>query len=68
MRRRTTPQNQRAAADTSCIARSWALLRDRLHATQPTEVEDRAAFVARLRHAVRWINVNKRGGASDVLQ
>ena len=65
--------------DLNAIENAWALLRDRLHASRPTEVEDRGAFTARLRNAVRWMNVNKREqlvmfcdnqkeGARDVLQ
>ena len=36
-------------------------LRDRLAETHPEGGEDREAFIVRLRNAVSWLNVNKRG-------
>ena len=44
----------------NAIENAWALLRDRFHVTQPTGIEGRSDFVARLRNAIRWVNVNRR--------
>ena len=48
------------SADLNAIENAWALLRERLGETLPPHIEGRAAFVARLRSAVRWLNRNRR--------
>ena len=48
------------SADLNAIENVWALLRVRLDETLPPKVEDRAAFVARLRAAVAWLNRSRR--------
>ena len=37
----------------------WRELRARLHQTQPTRMELREDFIARVRHAVSWVNKNR---------
>ena len=37
----------------------WRELRARLHQTQPTRMEQREDFIARVRHAVAWVNKNR---------
>ena len=49
------------SADLNPIENVWALLRERLAKTLPPTTEGRAAFVARLRAAVMWLNRNRRG-------
>ena len=46
--------------DLNAIENVWKLLRERLDETLPANVEGRAAFVARLRSAVCWLNRNRR--------
>ena len=41
------------------IETAWHELRARLYAAEPKEREGRAAFVARLRSAVAWVNRNR---------
>ena len=48
------------SADLNAIENAWKLLRERLDETLPSNIEGRAAFVARLRSAVRWLNRNRK--------
>ena len=50
----------KCSQDLNAIETAWRELRDRLYDTEPTEMETREAFVARLRNAVVWINKNRR--------
>ena len=45
--------------DLNAIEGWWKRLRQRLMDTEPTTFEDRAAFVARLRRAVTWLNTHE---------
>ncbi len=51
------PQN---SADFNAIENCWALLKKRVTDTMPEELEDRDAFVQRLRNAIVWVNRNYR--------
>jgi len=45
--------------DLNAIETAWRELRARLDETMPTGRETRAAFLARLRRAVAWVNVHR---------
>ena len=45
--------------DLNAIEGIWALLRQRLQATDPADYEDRPSFLIRLRRCVAWLNENK---------
>ena len=45
--------------DLNAIETTWRELRARLDKTMPTGRETRAAFLARLRRAVAWVNVHR---------
>ena len=49
----------RSSPDLNAIEGVWNLFRQRLEATQPSEIERRAAFLARLRRCVTWLNVHE---------
>ena len=49
----------KCSQDLNVIETAWRELRARLYATEPAGLEDRAAFVARLRSAVAWVNRNR---------
>jgi hypothetical protein len=49
----------KSSQDLNAIENAWNLLRVRLDATRPTNIEPRAAFIKRLRSAVEWLNKNK---------
>ena len=49
----------KCSQDMNAIENAWNLLKDRLNVTMPTEMEDRDAFIVRLRNAVAWLNHNK---------
>jgi len=49
----------KSSPDLNAIEGMWGVLRQRLEATEPREFEDRAAFLARLRRCVTWLNENK---------
>ena len=49
----------KTSPDLNAIENAWKLVRERLQETEPVEIESRAAFVARLRGSVTWINDNK---------
>jgi transposase len=51
----------KSSQDVNPIEICWRELRDRLYETEPSKVEQRCEFVARLRNAVRWCNANRRG-------
>ena len=46
--------------DLNVIETAWRELRARLANTEPVQMEDREAFVKRLRLAVTWVNWNRR--------
>lgn len=46
--------------DLNVIETAWRELRARLADTEPVQMEDREAFVKRLRSAVTWVNRNRR--------
>lgn len=48
-----------SSQDLNAIENIWGILRARLNETMPSEIEDRRAFVARLRATVRWLNWNR---------
>ena len=48
-----------SSQDLNAIENVWGLIRKRLDETMPTELEDRGAFVARLKATVRWLNWNR---------
>ena len=45
--------------DLNVIETAWRELRERLFATEPMRLEDRAAFIKRMRSAVGWVNRNR---------
>ena len=49
------PQN---SCDFNAIENCWALLKKRMTDTMPKDLEDREAFVQRLRNAIAWVNRN----------
>ena len=48
------------SSDLNAIENWWAALRERLEATAPEEMEERADFVCRLRRTVHWLNEHRR--------
>lgn len=50
----------RCSQDFNAIENVWKLLRDRLHSTLPAGLENRAAFIDRLKAAVVWLNRHKK--------
>jgi hypothetical protein len=55
-----------ASPDLNAIENAWALLRDRLYTTEPSEVESRTEFCQRLRLAVAWLNRNHQDTLRDL--
>ena len=55
------------SADLNAIEGWWLVLRERLDATAPEEMESRDEFVARLRRTVNWLNEHRQedGSALD---
>ena len=49
----------RCSQDLNAIENARAMLRDRLFETMPAHAQSRADFIARLRHAVDWLNRNR---------
>ena len=49
----------KSSPDLNAIEGVWALLRQRLEKTEPTDFEDRHSFLARLRRTVHWLNDNR---------
>lgn len=49
----------KSSPDLNAIEEAWNLVRQRLESTEPEAVEDRAAFLTRLRRTVQWINDNQ---------
>ena len=49
----------KCSQDLNPIEVAWRELRARLADTEPTELESREAFCARLRNAVDWVNRNR---------
>jgi len=45
--------------DLNVIETAWRELRERLAATEPIRMEDRAVFIKRMRSAVGWVNRNR---------
>ena len=69
----------KSSPDLNAIEGAWSFVRARLETTQPENMEDRPAFLARLRRAVNWINsrqapalltmcTNQRERARDVIR
>ena len=54
------PGYPRVSQDFNAIENCWKVLRERLDETRPRGVEDRDAFVVRLKKAVVWMNRNRR--------
>ena len=52
-------EHPKYSQDLNAVENAWKILRDRLIDTMPTHLEPRVEFVARLRAAVRWININR---------
>ena len=50
----------KCSQDLNVIETAWRELRARLADTEPVQIEDREAFVKRLRAAVAWVNRNRR--------
>ena len=48
----------KSSPDLNAIEGVWSLLRQRLEKTEPTDFEDRTAFLVRLRRTVHWLNEN----------
>ena len=53
------PTYPKSSPDLNAIEGAWALVRARLETTQPVDMEDRAAFLARLRRAAHWVNTEQ---------
>ena len=49
----------KSSPDLNAIEGWWRVLRERLVATAPVELEGRASFIARLRRTVTWLNENR---------
>ena len=49
----------KCSQDLNVIETAWRELKQRLAATEPMRMEDRASFVKRMRLAVQWINRNR---------
>ena len=47
------------APQINAIAGAWAILKQRLESTAPTDFESRPEFLTRLRRAVTWLNENR---------
>lgn len=52
-------QFPKSSQDLNPIEVCWRELRARLYETEPTDIEDREAFISRLRNAVAWCNKNR---------
>ena len=50
----------KCSQDLNPIEGAWKLVRDRLFATLPTELESRDEFLPRLRNAIAWVNTNNK--------
>ena len=46
----------RCSQDFNVIENCWKILKERLDETMPRQIEDREAFIARLRRTVAWAN------------
>ena len=54
--------------DLNAIENQWRVLRERLNATAPAEIESRADFLSRLRRTVNWLNENRHEEALRMCQ
>lgn len=59
-------QHPSHSPDLNAIENAWALLRNRLGATEPTAREHRSSFIKRLRTAVLWVNRNNKSSLVEL--
>ena len=58
----------KCSQDLNAIETAWREVRARLSDTEPQEIEDRTAFMRRLRNAVSWVNSNRSGLLQQLCQ
>lgn len=49
-----------SSQDFNAIENAWAIVKERLDQTMPTELESRDVFIKRLKAAVRWVNQHRK--------